>query len=108
MDDPANGRAPSAPVSRRRPVHSASQRAGRAGTTGLSGTHRMLVPRGPAPRAAPNSGSRAQLRVLAVLRSARPVVEVGPVVVSDEDPSGAVEAVHDRLDEDQGVVRRAE
>src|SRR5262245_62103290 len=46
--------------------------------------------------------------VIAVLRTARTVVEVRPLVTAVHYRSESVEAVHDRLHKDQGIVRRAE
>jgi hypothetical protein len=37
--------------------------------------------------------------------AARAAVEVGPVVAAVDDSGGSVEGIHDRFDEDQGVVR---
>ena len=51
---------------------------------------------------------RAELQVLAVLRTARPVVEVGPLVAAIGNRRESVVRVHDRFDEDHGVVRRAQ
>src|SRR5215467_1279038 len=46
--------------------------------------------------------------VIAVLRTAGPVVEIAPLVAAVQDRGESVVTVHDGFDEDQRVVRRAE
>ena len=43
-----------------------------------------------------------------MVRAARPVVEFGPLVAAVDDRGGRVVRIHDRFDEEQGVVRSAE
>src|SRR5215470_446705 len=52
--------------------------------------------------------SRSELHVVAALRTARPVVELHALVAAAADRGGRVVGVHDRLDENHRVVRRAE
>lgn len=49
-----------------------------------------------------------ELQIVPSLRSARPVVELGAKVAASGDCGGRVARVHDRLDEQQPVVRRTE
>src|SRR5262245_43367315 len=46
--------------------------------------------------------------IVAALRTAGPVVEIGPLVAAVHDRGESVVTVHDGFDEDQRVVRRAE
>ena len=51
---------------------------------------------------------RPELQVVAALRAARPIVEVGRLVAAVHDRSESVVRVHDGFDENHRVVRRAQ
>src|SRR5262245_56393744 len=54
------------------------------------------------------AAARPELHVLAMLRTARSVVELCPLIAAVDDRSKNVVRIHDRFDENQRVVRRAE
>jgi len=52
--------------------------------------------------------SRPELEVVAVLRTARPVVEICPLVAAGDDRGEDVVRIHDGFDKNHRVVRRGE